>query len=68
MAKLKIIVDRERCDGNGVCMGIAPEVFDVDDDLYLHIAESIPEDPAIEARVRQAVTSCPILALKLIED
>lgn len=65
---MKIIVDRQRCDGNGVCMGIAPEVFDVDDDLYLHIAENIPEDLELRARVRQSITSCPILALKLVED
>ena len=65
---MKIIVDRQRCDGNGVCMGIAPEVFDVDDDLYLHVAENIPEGPELRARVRQSVTSCPILALKLVED
>ncbi|WP_029076625.1 ferredoxin [Kaistia adipata] len=64
---MKIIVNRQTCDGNGVCMGIAPEVFDVDDDLYLHVAEPIPEDGEIRARVRQAVTSCPILALKLVE-
>ncbi len=65
---MKIIVDRQRCDGNGVCMGIAPEVFDVDDDLYLHVAENIPEDPELRARVRQSITSCPILALKLVEE
>lgn len=65
---MKIIVDRKRCDGNGVCMGIAPEVFDVDDDLYLHVAETIPEDPELRARVRQSITSCPILALKLVEE
>ncbi len=65
---MNIIVDRQRCDGNGVCMGIAPEVFDVDDDLYLHVAETIPEDPELRARVRQSITSCPILALKLVEE
>lgn len=65
---MKIIVDRQRCDGNGVCMGIAPEVFDVDDDLYLHVAETIPDDPELRARVRQSITSCPILALKLVEE
>lgn len=64
---MKIIVDRQRCDGNGVCMGIAPEVFDVDDDLHLHVAENIPNDPELMARVRQSITSCPILALKLVE-
>jgi len=65
---MKVRVDRDRCDGNGVCMGIAPEVFDVDDNQYLHIAETIPDDPDLRARVRIAVTSCPILALKLVED
>jgi ferredoxin len=65
---MKVVVDRQRCDGNGVCMGIAPEVFDVDDDLYLHIADVIPNDPDVRARVRQSVTSCPILALKLVEE
>jgi ferredoxin len=65
---MKVIVDRQRCDGNGVCMGIAPEVFDVDDDLYLHVAENIPDDPELIARVRQSITSCPVLALKLVEE
>lgn len=64
---MKITVDRTLCDGNGVCMGLAPDVFDVDDDLNLHIAEEIPDDPAIQAAVRQAVTSCPVLALTLEE-
>ncbi|MEV7008197.1 ferredoxin [Streptosporangium sp. NPDC051022] len=64
---MKITVDRTLCDGNGVCMGIAPDVFDIDDDLYLHIADEIPDDPATQAQVRQAITSCPVLALTLEE-
>lgn len=63
---MKVTVDRGLCDGNGVCMGIVPEVYDIDDHLHLHVAE-IPEDPEIRARVRQSVTSCPILALTLSE-
>lgn len=64
---MKVVVDRQRCDGNGVCMGIAPEVFDVDDDMHLHVAEEIPHSPELRRRIQQAVTSCPILALKLIQ-
>lgn len=60
---MKIHVNRDLCDGNGVCMGIAPEVFDLDDDLILHLIEPIPDDPDVQARVRQSVTSCPVLAL-----
>ncbi|GII66684.1 ferredoxin [Sphaerisporangium krabiense] len=64
---MKITVDRNLCDGNGVCMGIAPDVFDIDDDLTLHIADEIPDDPEVHAQVRQSVTSCPVLALTLVE-
>ncbi|GAA0821709.1 ferredoxin [Streptosporangium amethystogenes subsp. fukuiense] len=64
---MKLTVDRNLCDGNGVCMGIAPEVFDIDDDLTLHIVDEIPDDPAVHARVRQSITSCPVLALTLEE-
>lgn len=62
---MKIRVNRDLCDGNGVCMGIAPEIFDIDDDLHLHVADAIPNDADVEARVKQAATSCPVLALTI---
>ena len=33
----KIEVDFGLCESNGVCMGIIPEVFDLDDQDYLHV-------------------------------
>ena len=33
----KIEVDFGLCESNAVCMGIIPEVFDLDDDDYLNI-------------------------------
>jgi ferredoxin len=33
----KVEVDFGLCESNGVCMGIIPEVFDLDDQDYLHI-------------------------------
>ncbi len=63
---MRVVVDAQECEANAVCMGIAPEVFDLDDDDTLHIL--IPEPPAdLEARVRQAVDSCPKRALFLQE-
>ena len=34
---MRVAVDRDRCEANGVCAGLAPEVFDLDDEDYLHI-------------------------------
>jgi ferredoxin len=62
---VKVKVDYDACEANAVCMGIAPEVFEVrdDDNLYVLIEGDIPPD--LQERVRQAVASCPKAALSL---
>jgi ferredoxin len=59
---VKVIVDYDACEANAVCMGIAPEVFEVDDDDNLWIRKD-PVPPELHERVRQAVASCPKAAL-----
>jgi ferredoxin len=66
VSQVKVIVDFSLCDGNGVCAGIAPDVFEVDDDLKLHVVQEAPPE-ALRAQVEQAVISCPKLAIS-IED
>jgi ferredoxin len=58
---MDVRVDRELCEANAVCCGLAPAVFDLDDDEQLVIAT--PIDPAEEDRVRKAVERCPKNAL-----
>jgi ferredoxin len=63
---MQVAVDRDLCEANGICAGLAPEVFDLDEDDYLHIVA--PEVPAGRAdAVRHAVASCPKQALRLAE-
>jgi ferredoxin len=63
---MRVAVDRDLCEANGVCAGLAPEVFDLDDEDYLHIL--VTEVPAGRAdAVRRAVVSCPKQALRLEE-
>jgi ferredoxin len=31
---VRVIVDRDRCEGNAVCLGIAPDIFELDDEDY----------------------------------
>ena len=50
----------------GVCAGLAPEVFDLDDEDYLHVlVTEVP--PGQHGAVRSAVASCPKQALRLEE-
>jgi ferredoxin len=65
MAK-KVHVDFGLCESNAVCMGIIPEVFDLDDQDYLHV---LTDDvtPDNEAQIREAVRQCPRQAIS-IED
>ena len=63
---MRIEVDWDRCEGNAVCQGVAPEVFEVDEKDYLHLLmEEIPAE--LVDRVQQAVRGCPKAALKLVE-
>lgn len=62
----KIEVDWDLCESNGVCMGIIPEVFRLEDDDTLTVLQ---EDvtPDNEERVRDAVRQCPRQAISIVE-
>ena len=63
---MKIDVDWDLCESNGVCMGIIPEVFQLGDDDMLTVLQ--PEvTPENEAQVRDAVRQCPRQAISFIE-
>jgi ferredoxin len=63
---MKIIPDWDRCESNGVCASIAPEVFSLDDDDNLQIDEAAAPQMNIDT-LRQAVAGCPRAALTLEE-
>ena len=64
---MKVVVDFDRCESNAVCMGIAPEVFEVRDDDFLYVLQ---EHPAEEMRpkIEEAVRLCPKQAISIEED
>jgi ferredoxin len=63
---VKIVVDYDKCTSNAVCMGIAPEIFEVRDDNFLYVLQ---EEPTESARplVEQAVRDCPTQAISIAE-
>jgi ferredoxin len=63
---MKIEVDFDLCESNGVCMGIIPEVFHLDEQDYLHVLQ--PEvTQANEHQIREAVRQCPRQAISIVE-
>ena len=39
---MRVVVDFDLCESNAVCMGIAPEVFEVRDDDFLYVLDETP--------------------------
>lgn len=62
----KVVVDFDKCESNAVCMGIAPEVFEVRDDDFLYILQDEPSD-ALRPAVEEAVRRCPKQAIGIEE-
>ncbi len=59
---MEIGVDRLLCEANAVCVGLAPGVFDLDDDEELVIRPgAVPADQV--ERVSDAIKACPKNAL-----
>ncbi|ATA27680.1 putative ferredoxin [Mycobacterium lepraemurium] len=59
---MRVIVDRDRCEGNAVCVRIAPDIFDLDDEDHAVVKlDPIPADQ--EQLAAQAIAECPRAAL-----
>ena len=67
VAMSKVEVDFGLCESNGVCMGIIPEVFDLDDQDYLHVLQD-DVTPENEQRISEAVRQCPRQAISIREE
>lgn len=60
----KVVVDFDLCESNAVCMGIAPEVFEVRDDDFLYVLQEEPGEE-LRAKCEESVQRCPKQAIKL---
>lgn len=64
---LRIEIDRDLCQGHGVCEGEAPEVFELSRKGELTVLQAAP-DESRRAGVEAAVKYCPTHAISLVED
>ena len=61
---MRVVVDFDRCDSNGLCTEAAPELFALDADERLQILAEQP-DPAQWPAAEAAARACPKLAIAL---
>jgi len=59
---VRVEIDRDRCEGNAVCLGIDPDLFDLDDDDYA-VVKKDPVPPEEEDLAQQAINDCPRAAI-----
>ena len=63
---MRILVDRDKCEGLGMCEAMAHEFFEVDDDYTMTVLEESPPESERDS-VHAAVEACPVMALTLVE-
>lgn len=68
---MKIVIDRELCQGHSVCLGECPEVFDVEQEdegypLVKVLVEHPPEN--LRDKVEKAAKFCPNHVITVQEE
>ena len=61
----KIVVDRDKCEGLGMCEAMASDYFELDDDDEMTVLQDDVPD-ADRGHVHAATQACPVLALTLV--
>jgi ferredoxin len=64
---MRIVVDRDLCQGHAACEGEAPDVFSVSKKGELTVLIEQP-DESLRSQVEAAVKYCPTHALTIEED
>jgi ferredoxin len=64
---MRVIVDPQLCETNSICMGIAPDVFEVGEgDSVTVLMDNPPQ--SLRKDVLSAVKLCPRQAISVIDD
>lgn len=60
---MKIHIYQDKCTGHGVCEGLAPDIFEIRDDMAYLITEDLTED--MRSVLQDACDQCPVEALRI---
>jgi ferredoxin len=61
---MRVVVDYDLCESNGLCMAEAPEVFELRDDDNLYVLDEEPSEE-LRSKVEAAAAVCPKTAIRI---
>jgi ferredoxin len=62
IATLRVVADRSRCCGYGLCAQVCPQVYKLDADGLVYLdSDMVP--PGLEEEAREGAAACPAEAL-----
>jgi ferredoxin len=64
---MRIVVDRDLCEANAVCVRTAPDMFVIESNEKMKLLVDQPSSPEQIEKAKAAVRRCPRGALKLVE-
>jgi ferredoxin len=64
---MRVVADLDLCQGHAMCELDAPDVFSVPNRGKVEILEPEP-DEHLRGEVQRAVSSCPTLALRIVDE
>jgi len=67
VSRMRVVVDADRCEGNAVCVQVAPEVFLLGDDDQARVLVERPGE-SLRTGVETAVRRCPRQAIRVVAD
>lgn len=59
---MKVEVNRDKCEGHGLCEQVAPDVYHLDEEGELVVLHE-ELSPELESDARSGARSCPVAAL-----
>lgn len=63
---MRIVVEYDLCESNGLCEEAAPELFRLGDDDNLYVENETPGEE-LRAKAEEAVRRCPKQAIRIEE-
>jgi ferredoxin len=62
---MRVLIDAEACVGDGMCVEICPEIFEMTGEVARVRMEEVPED--LQEKCREAAAECVVEAI-IIEE